>query len=49
MEQNGKSEKKERKKRTWFKGDGSEAVFFVDATPESKLAESVEKSSKILD
>ena len=30
---------KERKKRTWFKGDGSNAVFFVDATPESVLAE----------
>ena len=30
---------KERKKRTWFKGDGSDAVFFVDATTESALAE----------
>ena len=34
---------KERKKRTWFKGDGSEAVFFVDATPESELAEKCRK------
>ena len=32
-------QEKERKKRTWFKGDGSEAVFFVDATPGSALAE----------
>ena len=34
---------KERKKRTWFKGDGSEAVFFVDSTPESELAEKCRK------
>ena len=30
---------KEQKKRTWFMKDGSEAVFFVDATPNSTLAE----------
>ena len=34
---------KEMKKRTCFKGDGSEAVFFVDATPESELAEECRK------
>ena len=27
------------KKRTWFKNDGSDAVFFVSATPGSSLAE----------
>ena len=37
---------KKRKKKTWFKGDGSEAVFFVDATPESKLAEECRKEFK---
>ena len=36
---NERTKEKERKKRTWFKNDGSEAVFFVDATPESILAE----------
>ena len=34
-----RAKEKERKKRTWFKGDGSDAVFFVDATPASTLAE----------
>ena len=34
---------KERKKRTWFKGNDSEAVFFVDATPESELADKCRK------
>ena len=27
------------KKKTWFRNDGSDAVFFVKATPESTLAE----------
>ena len=34
-----RTKEKERKKRTWFNNDGSEAVFFVDATPQSILAE----------
>ena len=34
---------KERKKRTLFKGNESEAVFFVDATPESDLADKCRK------
>ena len=37
---------RERKKGTWFKGDGSEAVFFVDATPESELAKECRKEFK---
>ena len=37
---------KERKKKTWFKGDGSKAVFFVDATPKNKLAEECRKEFK---
>ena len=36
---NERVKEKERKKRTWFMKDGSEAVFFVDATPNSTLAE----------
>ena len=37
---------KQRKKGSWFKGDGSEAVFFVDATPGSQLAELCQKEFK---
>ena len=34
---------KEQKKKDWFKDSGSEAVFFVDATPQSELAEKCQK------
>ena len=34
-----RNEEKRRKKGSWFRGNGSEAVFFVDATPGSQLAE----------
>ena len=34
---------KERKKRTWVKLDGSEAVFFVDASQENELAKKCRK------
>ena len=34
-----RNEEKRRKKGSWFRGDGSEAVFFVDSTPGSQLAE----------
>ena len=37
---------KERKRKTWLKVNGSEGVFFVDATPESKLAEECRKEFK---
>ena len=39
---------KEQKKRTWYKGEKeeSEAVFFVKATPEGKLAERCKKEFK---
>ena len=35
-----------RKRGSWFKGDGSEAVFFVDATPGSQLASLCQKEFK---
>ena len=38
--------KKRRKRGSWFKGDGSEAVFFVDATPGSQLANLCQKEFK---
>ena len=38
-----RNREKERKKSSWFKGDGSETVFFVDATPGSELAERCKK------
>ena len=34
-----RNEETRRKKGSWFKGNGSEAVYFVDATPESQLAD----------
>ena len=34
-----RNEEKRRKKGNWFKGNGSEAVYFVDATPGSQLAD----------
>ena len=37
---------KRRKRGSWFKGDGSEAVFFVDATPGSQLASLCQKEFK---
>ena len=34
-----RNEEKREKKGSWFKGNGSEAVYFVDATPGSQLAD----------
>ena len=37
---------KEQKRTSWFRNDGSDAVFFVEATPNGELAEACQKEFK---
>ena len=41
-----RKEVKQSKVRNWFQNDGSEAVFFVEATPKGKLAEACKREFK---
>ena len=41
-----RKEQKKEKKKTWYTKDGSEALFFVEATPDGSLAEQCRKTFK---
>ena len=43
---NERRNQKEQKRTNWFRNDGSDAVFFVEATPNGELAEACQKEFK---